>query len=462
MGRLLLRFAPVVLVLVLVPAIVGLATGDDATGWPLVPSVVLAGLAIFASAKRSPPDDATEGEDAVAVALAFPIGVLASSAPYLTHDLGGLDALFEGMSGLTSTGLTRYSDIEAQPFGLHFLRAWQEWIGGYALVTLTVALLSRAAGGAKEMAQSDVADDAGADGEDKPDMTVRSRRVTIAYAALTVLCIGAVWATGQTFGFSVLHGLTATSTGGFAAQNDSLGSVAPLTVFVLMGFSILGAVALSDYVRPLVERCGLPKLGLTLLALIALSATWGGVVLWAEGGSLTAYEAMQVAASAQTTTGYSVPTVSDMADGSKLALTASMFIGGDVGSTAGGVKLVRFLALGVAIWVIVRHRFGNAKRLSGQKRDEATDALKLLAWWTGFTLLGWLGLVLVGHAPVDALFEWTSALNNVGLSAGVSSGENVPAATRLLLVLAMWLGRVEILAAVLVFRLALRREPSLD
>ena len=62
-----------------------------------------------------------------------------------------------------------------------------------------------------------------------------------------------------------------------------------------------------------------------------------------------------------------------------------------------------------------------------------------------------------GHAPVDALFEWTSALNNVGLSAGVSSGEGVPAATRVLMILAMWLGRVEILAALLVFKAVLRR-----
>ena len=435
------------------PALVGVATGDPATGWPLLPGVVLAMGGVWLSRRLPPPDDATEGENAAAVGLAFPLAVALSFWPHLTHGLGVLDALFEAMSGVTSTGLTRYGAISEQPFGLHFLRAWQEWVGGYALVSLTVALLSRAADGAHGMAQSDVADDAGEDGEDEPDMAVRARRVTIAYAVLTVLCIGLVWATGQTFGFSVLHGLTAVSTGGFSSQDDSLGSVAPLTVFVLMGFSVLGAVALSDYVRPFAEGCGTRKLLATLAAVVGLSALFGGLVLWAEGGALTPYEAFQVAASAQTTTGYSVPTVSEMTDASKFAMTASMFVGGDVGSTAGGVKLMRLLALVVIAYAWLSSR----ARMTDQKRDEATDAIKLISWWIALTVLGWTGLILAGHGPVDALFEWTSALNNVGLSAGVSTGEAVPAATRVLLILAMWLGRVEILAAALVFRLAMRR-----
>ena len=448
-----MRFAPVLFVLCVVPAIVALGTGDDATGWTLAPAALVAGGLAVLSFRLPPPDDATETEDAVAVALAFPLGVLLSFWPYLTHDLRLLDALFEAMSGITATGLTRYSDIEGQPFGIHFLRAWQEWVGGYAIVTLTVALLSRGAGGAKKMAQSDVAEDEGKDGEESPDLAVRSRWVTLVYAGLTALCVLIVWATGQTFGFSVLHGLTAVSTGGFSAQNDSLGSVPMLAVWVLMGFSVLGAVSLSDYVRPFSGGEGLRKLAGTLAALIVLSAIVGGVVLLAEGPETTAYDAFQVAASAQTTTGFSVPTVPEMTDASKLAMVFSMFVGGDVGSTAGGVKLMRFAALAVMAYALLSRR----SEATPKKREQASDALKLVAWWASITLLGWLALVLLGHGAVDALFEWSSALNNVGLTSGVSSAVDAPVLTRVLLILAMWFGRVEILAAVLVFRLALRR-----
>ena len=433
---------------------VGFATGDEATGFILAPWTALMAAGCFATWRYSPPEDASEAEDAVAVALAFPIAALVSGTPYLAHDLGLLDSAFESMSGVTSTGLSRYSDIEAQPFGIHFLRAWQEWIGGYVIVTLTVALLSKKARGAAKMAESDVAEDEGKDGEEQPNMTVRSRWVTLVYAVLTVICVLAVWMSGETFGFSVLHGLTAISTGGFAAENDSLASVAPVTVVVLSGFSVLGAIALSDYVRPFSDGEGLRKLLGMIAALLALTAVFAGLVLWAEGGEIDVFGAFQVANSAQTSTGFSVPATSELTSGSKLALTLSMFIGGDVGSTAGGIKLARFLALFILAYALIR----RSVEVTPKKREAARDAIKLIAWWAGITLAGWLALVLVGHAPVDALFEWSSALNNVGLSSGVSSEESVPAATRLLIIIAMWFGRVEILAALLVFRMALRRD----
>ena len=452
-GCLVLRFAPVLSVLCVVPMVVGFATGDEATGWTLLPFAGLMAAGAVATRRFAPPEDASEAEDAIAVALAFPLAMIVSGAPYLAHELGLLDAAFESMSGVTSTGLTRYGEIAEQPYGIHFLRAWQEWIGGYVIVTLTVALLSRGSKGAAKMAESDVAEDEGRDGDETPNLTVRSRWVTLAYAVLTVVCVLAVWTTGQSFGFSVLHGLTAISTGGFAAQDDSLGSVAPLTVWMLMAFSVFGAVALSDYVRPFHHGEGLRKLLATLAALVLLCALGGYGVLLAEGGEASAHEAFQIAASAQTTTGFSVPTVSEMTDASKLIMTAQMFVGGDVGSTAGGVKLMRLFALFVIAFAVLR----PSGQVTDQKREEASDAVKLVAWWAGITLLGWIGLVVIGHAPVDALFEWTSALNNVGLSAGVSSGEGVPASTRLLMILAMWLGRVEILAALLVFKALLRR-----
>lgn len=457
LGRLILRFAPVLLLLTLVPALVGVWSGDGATGWPLLPAAGIALWLCWLAHVLPAPDDASLMENTGAVALAFPLAVLASSAPYLTHGLGVLDAGFEGMSGVTSTGLTRYGDVEAQPFGLLFLRAWQEWVGGFAIVTLAVALLPHGSGQAALMADADVDD--GTEDDHPPNRKARARRVMIAYAALTVVCILAVMASGQDARFSVLHGLTAISTGGFSSRADSLADVAPGTVLVLSVFMVLGAVALSSYVRPLLGDGGWRKLAWTMAGLLALTGVWAGVMVWAEGGDLSAYDAVQVAVSAQTTTGFSAISVPDLTPLSKLALTASMAIGGDAGSTAGGLKLVRVFGLIVLLAAVLRARSGGPEGPLGvpaRADGDARDGLRLVAWWGAVSVAGLAILLLAGHPPVDALFEWMSALNTVGLSVGVS-GDDPSAITRIVLILGMWIGRVEVFGALLVLGAIRRR-----
>ena len=446
-----LRFFPIIAVATIVPMLVGMADGNGPLWHVLAPFAALALILSVVTLRTDVPPDATEAEDAMAVALAFPLALLFSFAPYLTHGLGPLDAVFEGMSGITGTGLTRFTDIESQPFSLTFLRAWQQWIGGYAIVTATVAILPRAARGAQQMAQSDIADDAGKDGEAQPDLRRRAVQVTGVYVALTVLCILLTRITGVSWAFSLLHGLAAVSTAGFSSLNDSLAEVPYVTTTVLMGFALLGAVALSDYVRPITEGAGLRKLIVVIAVLAGLGLLFGLGVFGIEraaGADIALFDALQTSFSAQTTTGFSTATVSEMQPGSRLLLTLSMWIGGDLGSTAGGLKIMRFAAIGLALYALLRPKAD----LPEPPGDGAEGARRLALAWGGLTLLGWPLLMLAGHAPIDALFEWSSALNNTGLSAGPSSGEDVPVLTRLVLILGMWLGRVEILAALLILK----------
>ena len=436
--------------------LVGLAS-PGAVSPPLLPFALLAaGLAVIGL--RTPvPEDATEADNAIAVLLAFPIAVLFTSAPYLAHGLSPLDAAFEGMSGVTSTGLTRFSEIGSQPFALHFLRAWQQFVGGYAIITLMVALMPTNADAAEDMTKADVADDAGSSGARSPDLIVRARRVLLVYLALGAACIVGVRLAGQDWAFALLHGLTSISTGGFSAHPGSLGDVSRTAVSVLMVFSVLGAVALSDYVRPATERAGARKLAGTLGAVLVLSAVFGLASLAAErasGAEVALFDILQVAASAQTTTGFSTLTVSDLSDTTKTLLIVSMSIGGDIGSTAGGVKLMRLVTLAVAAAAILRRVTRPHETPGGGARLAAA----LIAAWVFLTVAGGAALTAAGHAPIDAFFEAASALNNAGLSAGPSNGEDVPAATRVTLILLMWIGRAEILAVLLVLRaMGLRR-----
>ena len=439
-----------VAVLTWAPMLVGLSS-DTRLALPLLPFALLSAWLAWVGLRTPVPDDATEGEDAVAVLLAFPVALLFSSAPYLTHDLSFLDAVFEGMSGVTGTGLTRYTAIDAQPFALHFLRAWQQFVGGYAIITLVVALLPASAKAAQQMAKPDVADDAGPEGRATPNLTVRSQRVLIAYVILTALCVLGVRLTGQDWGFSLLHGLTAVSTAGFSSFQTGLTDVPPAAIVVLMLFAVFGAVALSDYMRPLAERAGGRKLAGSLAAIVLLSLAFGlGSYAFerAAGAQNTLFDVLQVASSAQTTTGFSALSVPDLTNGSKWLLIASMSIGGDLGSTAGGVKLARLATLALAAYALFRPRNSEP----GTPGDGPATALKVVIAWTILTVAGGAALSIVGHAPVNAFFEAASALNNTGLTAGPSSGEDVPVVTRVVLILLMWIGRVEILAIALVLR----------
>jgi len=447
---LLLRFMPVLTLLTLPPAMVGAVDADWSLVWPLLPFGVLTALLSLPGLRRKPAETATTAENAVAVALVFPLALLVSSGPHLTHGLSLLDAAFEGMSGVTATGLTRYGNIETQSFALKFLRAWQQWIGGYVIVTLTVALLPRGARKAQEMAESDVADDAGDEGQDQPDLRIRARQVSYVYIALTLICIGLTSAAGVSVENALLHGLTSVSTAGFSPLNDSLESLPQLGTVCLMGFALLGAIALSDYLRPLLSGEGLRKLLAVAGALLALSAAAGGLMYWMQvraSAPVTLFDAMQVAMSAQTTTGFSTLSVPELEASSKAVLAVIMYIGGDVGSTAGGIKLARFVTLALFVYALLGHRMSRQTPPGG----DAGTVLRLIGFWIGLSVIGCAGLIAVGHAPLDAIFEWSSSLNNVGLTSGLSSGD-MPVATRLILTFCMWMGRVEILAVLLLFR----------
>ena len=133
-------------------------------------------------------------------------------------------------------------------------------------------------------------------------------------------------------------------------------------------------------------------------------------------------------------------------------LMASMIVGGGAGSTAGGIKLLRFLI----VLRLVQHFLRRAAmpphavaqpRLAGQalKAQEIERAVLVIALFAMTVGVSWLVFVAHGYDPVDALFEVTSATGTVGLSTGITSSE-LPAALKLVLSLDMLLGRVEVFA----------------
>jgi trk system potassium uptake protein TrkH len=177
---------------------------------------------------------------------------------------------------------------------------------------------------------------------------------------------------------------------------------------------------------------------------------------WTETAADSAADALVLGVSAQTNTGFSTIDVAALPASAQLMLMVSMAIGGCTGSTAGGIKLIRLLILLRLIQVALRRTATSERavldlRVGGDRvqPDMIAGALQLLGLWALVLLASWMIFLLHGQPPMASLFEVVSATSNTGLSAGLTGPELAPL-LKLVLTADMLLGRVEILALLVV------------
>lgn len=437
-----------------VPLAVALATGDHGYAWRLaVVTALLAGVGL-ALRRLGTPSKIQRNEALVTVALTFLAAGLLMSWPFAAAGIAYVDALFESVSGVTTTGLSTLSTVEGRSPTFLFTRSWLQWYGGLVIVVLAVAIVMEPGAATKRLAasQDDSADLIGS-------TRARARRIFVIYAGITAAGFLLVWLAGAKPFSALVHVLSAISTGGFSSYDDSLAGVstrwAQVTITLL---SVAGAVSFSLYER--VRYSGWRALAkndelqtlllaclLTSLVLMASLAVVGGRPL-----SEVARDGPLLALSAQTTTGFATLSVPDLDPVSKLALILSMVVGGEMGSTAGGIKIVRvllvlrLLQLMVLRTTLVQHAVVEPTR--GGKRIGAAElqtTLAIVLLFLGAIALAWFPFLALGLDPLNSLFDIVSAFCTVGLSAGVA-GADLASPLKLVLCLAMIMGRLEILA----------------
>ena len=225
-----------------------------------------------------------------------------------------------------------------------------------------------------------------------------------------------------------------------------------------MALSVCGAIGLPLYYRAWHAGPGAlwrnPELralafALTLVvAVLTVLMVFGERVAWPQA----LRRAAVLGVSAQTTTGFSDSPISALGNASLLVLIVAMMVGGCVGSTAGGVKLLRVLFLLRAAHVAIRRTGATSHAviepmLEGRRIEDADlgRALLLMALYCAVVLLSWFTFLAYGHAPMHSLFEVASATATVGLSTGLTSPTLEPS-LKAVLGLDMLLGRLEIVA----------------
>jgi trk system potassium uptake protein TrkH len=443
--------------LTLIPAVFSLAQGEWRLALSLFATVGLTGLLWAAGRGVGPLRDVQVNEALAVVALAFMLAILLMVLPFRAAGLRWEDALFESVSAITTTGLTTLAQVHDRSASFLFLRAWLQWYGGLGIAVFSLALVMGHHAGARRLADTHTP-------ENLPTSAkAYARQVLTTYLTLTLVALAALWlALGDGLA-ALLHALTAVSTGGFSSYDNSLADMAPAAgPYVAIGAAMLGAMPLILYYQLATGRSrdlsGDPEWWMLPLAVLIFAFLLALVLRYEEGmvWSSALLQGLLMGSSAQTTTGFSSLEVGALSDTAKLLLVVSMFIGGSVGSTAGGIKLLRLLITveltlfmlrrtSMPTHAVARMRVGG-RALEG---EEIQRALVIVVLFVAAVSLSWIVMIAWNFPAVDALFEIVSATATVGLSTGIVS-EGLPTGPKLLLCVNMLLGRLEILALLVV------------
>lgn len=447
------QIAFVMAMLALVPGFASLLLGGASATVRYLPVIAVL-LTLAWLSKRLPAPAYIQANEALAIiALAFLLASVLMSIPLMGQGLGAGDSLFESISGITTTGLTTQSSVEARPASFLFLRAWLQWCGGLGFVVLLVALLM-----GNEIAARRLAEPYGSETILTTTRT-HARRMLGVYLTLTVGGFLVAWAVlGDGF-TALVHVLAGVSTGGFSSLDQSLaGMDSWLARYTVMGLGLLGAVPLPLYFYFRGLRSSLlrdPELRALFAAIILVGAALTLLMHFETrtGWPDAARHGFLMGISAQTTTGFSTTGVTGSGEAATLVLILAMFVGGGLGSTAGGIKLLRLLILIRLVQLTIRrtmlapHAAGYEARLGDRTITESDvrQALVLLTLYVSATAISWLVFLLHGYPPLDSLFEVVSAIGTVGLSTGITRPDLEPILKGLLSA-DMLLGRLEILA----------------
>jgi len=397
----------------------------------------------------------------------FIIALLSALPFYLSGlDLSAADAFFEGTSGITTTGATVLSGLDAMDKDLLLWRSILQWLGGIGIIGMFVAVLPLLRVGGMRLFATE-----SSEWTDKalPRMKTLSRGLLLVYLIFSVSAVLIYWASGMTLFDAFNHGLTSIATGGFSTSDQSMGKFNDLILLEATLFMIIGSLPFFLFVREMHGQHGVlfrdqqVRLFLTILltvpALLVLHRWWVSPVPFdpLHNYVVTLFNVTSVV----TTTGYASEDYSAWGPLAFVAFFFLMFVGGCSGSTAGGMKIFRFqlslIILREQLMRLLHPRAVFTRKYNGRAvSDEIISSM--IAYTFIFLLCLLVITVLLASLQLDfvtALSGALTALTNVGPGLGDIIGPAgnfgpLPDAAKWILSVGMLMGRLEILSVVIV------------
>jgi trk system potassium uptake protein TrkH len=454
--------------LLLVPAIFDLAGGRPREAVAFCATAAATFLVGLVLARRRPdPGDLSRVEAMAVVALSWLVAAVVGAVPFVQQGFSPVDALFESMSGFTTTGSTIFVEVDYALVsrGLLFWRSFIQWIGGMGIIAVFVAVFPALAVAGRQMFFAE------APGPEDEALTPRIRHTASAlwkiYAALTALQVALLWAFGgMTLFDSACHAFATLAAGGFSTHPLSLAGYGPAAQWITIVFMFLAGVSFALQYRALGRPSLLSQdaefrayLWIVLLAGVAVAALI--TVPLALGAEAALRHGFFQTLTLLTATGFASADFALWDAAPLMVLGALMFIGGCAGSAAGGPKVVRIVVLakflGREILFALHPRAVRVVRLGG--RALPSETLRgivgfLIAYFATFTV----GAMLVAVIENDLTIGITGSIATLG-NTGPGFGRIGPmgtfaelsAASKLIFAAEMWVGRLEVMTVLVLF-----------
>jgi trk system potassium uptake protein TrkH len=446
------------------PLVIAVLSGDGTAGaFCFAIAVILSsGLGLWLPVRKSAGELKLRDGFLVVVLFWLVLGIF-GAMPFLLADNPHMklaDAVFESISGLTTTGATVIVGIDALPRSILFYRQLLQWLGGMGIIVLAVAVLPMLGVGGMQLYRAETPGPM-KDSKLTPRITETAKMLWYIYVSLTGLCALSYYAAGMSLFDAVGHSFSTVAIGGFSTHDASIGYFDSVSVeIVAVIFMFLSGVNFSLHFLAWRHRTFMPYRddaefrtyaallgGVFLVCALGLAVSRSSVAL-SEALRMSLFHTISIG----TTTGFSTGDFQSWPLFLPLLLLFLSFVGGCAGSTGGGMKVVRFLLLyRQGMREIKRLIHPNAIisiRVGGRAvADRVVEAVwGFFATYVAVFVVLLLGLIATGLDQVSAFSAVAACLNNLGPGLGAVSYHygDISDGAKYLLCLAMLLGRLEI------------------
>ena len=384
---------------------------------------------------------------------------------YTTVDLSVVDALFESMSGVTTTGSTVLNNIDDLPKGIIMWRAFLQWLGGIGIVVIALFILPFLRIGGMQLFHLE-----GDDPYDKtlPKMSSVIKRIFFIYSSFTIILIFLYYIFGMIFFEAIIHSFTTISTGGFSTRDSSfayfnneilviaiifmiIGSL-PFLVLVQTNFKNLLALYRDHQVRAFI-----------LILIIAIVLIFYFANRYIDGNFFNkiitvAFNTISIISG----TGFTSDNYENWGNYASVLFLILMFVGGCAGSTTGGLKIFRFQILfkylNLHLKKMLKPHVVTTSQFNGKKINEITYE-SVMSFFFLYIMTFFISALLLSFSGLDfitCLSASASSISNVGPGLGDVVGplgnySSLTNYSKIVLIFTMFLGRLEMLTIFVLF-----------
>ena len=452
--------------LLILPTVAGLCYGESITHFLI--TMALSGLLGFLLTRIKPYSDVIYAKDGfVVVSLGWVLMSLIGALPFvLSGDIPNyIDALFETVSGFTTTGASILDDVEGLSRGCMFWRSFTHWIGGMGVLVFIMAVLPMSGEHSMHIMRAEVPGPTV--GKLVPRLRQTAKILYLIYIAMTLLEMLLLLLGGMSFYDALLHAFATAGTGGFSTKSASIAAFDSLYLeMVIAVFMVLFGVNFNLYFLLLIGRWKdalkseelhwyLGIIAASVMAItLGISKMYGGIAAGLR-------HAFFYVASITSSTGFGTVDFVTWPEYCKWIIVMLMFCGACAGSTGGGIKTSRVIILfknvACEIRQMIHPRTVTRVQLDGKRVD--TDGLKAVStFFTSFMLLLITGSFLVSLDGYDMATNFSavlSSLSNIGPGMsliGPTGNYNIFSyGSKLVLTVMMLIGRLEIFPILILF-----------